>query len=265
MRPSPDPDAYPDEPNGADEARQTSGGWTSAISRYRLVICLLFFLLIIAGSLGYLAISVGAGHILYPLLTSGVLINLVFAGILIIFLLYDAATGGLFAELRISRQRREARTAQVRAIRRRRKPSRSEEPQDPSRHPSPEVYDSLPAWLVPLLKNRPVSFSLHDEITATATTTEEAESMLQTAIDDFTPEVTTITITPDELESPPIDEHTVSDQTYEVEYPSDATIEREAILDLLGALELQYKAGRVTDRFYKRKRKQLLDRLAALS
>jgi hypothetical protein len=187
-------------------------------------------------------------------------------GILIFFMLCDYSVGGIFTQRRLRRRRRETRLAQVKATREQRQHERRLEVEELSRAPSKVEYETLPAWLQPLLKNRPVSINLHDEITATATTRKESESMLQTAIDDL--ETTTVTITTDGSEAgttPPDDASAVSDQDYDIEYPAEQIIEREAILDLLGALELQYKAGRVTASYHKRKPKQLLDRLAVLS
>jgi len=267
IRPSPDPDTYPKEPDGADDARQPSDSSVSVLHRYRVVIAVFFILLIIAGSLSFYSTTFSSSHFLNTLATYGVLLALFLAGLILLLLVCDSVFGGIYTEIRIKRRRRESRTAQVRAERQHRRRVRPEA-QESSRVPSLDQYETLPAWLLPLLKNRPVSLSLHDEITASATTTEEAETMLQTAIDDFTPEVTTVIVTIDEPESlhpTPSEKQNELDGNFAVEYPSEASVEREAILDLLGALELQHKEGRVTDAFYKRKRKQLLDRLNSLS
>ena len=267
IRPSPDPDTYPEEPDGVDEARRPSRRGFQIRFRYRLVGAIIFFLFAIGITLGMIASSLGDENPLYGFITIGSILAFLFSGVLFIVLLCDAASGGLFTEMYARPRRRGARSRRSRLIRRRRVRSDLEEPA-PSHVLSQDQYDSLPAWLLPLLKNRPASLSLHDEITAIATTTEETETLLQTAFDDLPSEVTTIPYTPDETEVSPstsAGEKEALEQPYQVEYPAEAIVEREAVLDLLGALELQYKDGRVTENFYKRKRKQLLDRLASVS
>jgi hypothetical protein len=228
------------------------------------IIPTLFF---IGLALGLASTTLGSANPFYWFVTLGSILAFIFAGVLFIVLLCDAATGGLFTEMYASPRHRSTRSYRSRAIRRHRARSQREEP-PPSRVPSQDQYDSLPAWLLPLLKNRPASLSLHDEITATTTTTEETETLLQTVIDDLPVEVTTIPYTPNETAVHPTtitDEKEAVDRPYQVEYPTEASVEREAVLDLLGALELQYKDGRVTEDFYQRKRKQLLERLASVS
>ncbi|MFX0169675.1 MAG: hypothetical protein ACFE89_10020 [Candidatus Hodarchaeota archaeon] len=282
IRPPSEPGSYPDEPNGANTSRHPSEDLGRSWHRYRLLIFTAILLLVIAGWLGILSTSWGSSHPLYALITFGSLISLVSAVTLLLVLLLNSAFGVLYTEIRSHSRRREANAERGTASRRQRRRQegahlrrraraedriQEEESVDISRYPTAEQYDALPAWLLPLLKNRPASQTLHDEISATTTTTEETETKIQSAIDYLETEVTTITIAPDEVESLLIssrEKGDLSDEVYRVEYLSEALIERDAVLDLLGALELQHKDGRVTEGFYKRKRKQLLDRLAKL-
>jgi hypothetical protein len=119
------------------------------------------------------------------------------------------------------------------------------------------AYTNIPGWLIPLLKNRSTAMAIHEDLIASSETPEEAESQFQSRIDDLDTEVITIY------------QHrqaSAQDPTPSEEQPigflADTEIEKEAVLDLLGALELQYKDGKVTKAFYERKREQLLERLA---
>ncbi|MFX1565504.1 MAG: hypothetical protein ACFFCH_05895 [Promethearchaeota archaeon] len=119
------------------------------------------------------------------------------------------------------------------------------------------LYPNIPSWLIPLLKNRSTAIAIHKDLVASSKTPEEAESQFQSRLDDLDTEVITVyqhrrAVHQDEKTSdvPPVD------------LLSETEIEKQAVLDLLGALELQYRDGKVTKTFYERKRNQLLDRLA---
>ena len=128
---------------------------------------------------------------------------------------------------------------------------------DESRQWPEDVDRNIPDWLVPLLQNRSAARAIHEELVSSTQSPEEAESQLQSRIEELGTEIITI-----------YQHRRAKDRVDEVLEPgrtsllTEAEIEREAVLDLLGALELQYKDGKVSKGFYKRKRGQLLERLA---
>lgn len=116
---------------------------------------------------------------------------------------------------------------------------------------------NIPDWLVPLLRDRSAAMAIHTEIESSSGTPKEAESQIQTRIDDLDTEIITVyqhrqTKTPDDKAI----EESISRPI------TDAEIEKNAVLDLLGALELQWQDGKISQSFYKRKRTQLRKRLA---
>ncbi len=99
--------------------------------------------------------------------------------------------------------------------------------------------------------------AIHEDLIASSRTPEEAESRFQSRIDDLETEVITIY----QHRQAAVQNSEPSDVP-PVGLLTETEIEKEAVLDLLGALELQYKDGKVTKAFYERKRDQLLERLA---
>lgn len=131
-----------------------------------------------------------------------------------------------------------------------------------------DIGRDLPNWLVPLLKNRPMARAIHEELVASSQTQAESESRLQSHIKELDTEIVVIRypeVDPRQIKTPRKPD--IADTT--LPKPSsaflEAEVEKEAILNLLGALELQYNEGRITKRFYKRKRKQLRKRLAEVN
>ena len=126
----------------------------------------------------------------------------------------------------------------------------------------------LPKWLIPLLKNRPAALAIHDELIVTSQSRDEIESKFQSHIDDLDSEKVII-----RYEEPDSFDVDVSSKLVHTEALtgapsarlSETEIEREAILNLLGALELQHSENRISPSFYKRKRKQLRKRLAEIT
>ncbi len=126
----------------------------------------------------------------------------------------------------------------------------------------------LPKWLIPLLKNRPAALAIHDDLIVTSQSRDEIESKFQSRIDDLDSEK--VIIRYEESETVDVD---VSSKLVHTEgltgapsaRLSETEIEREAILNLLGALELQHSENRITSSFYKRKGRQLRKRLAEIT
>jgi len=116
---------------------------------------------------------------------------------------------------------------------------------------------NIPSWLIPLLKNRSAALAIHEDIASSTHTPEEAEFKIQSRIDELDTEIITVYQT---RQTEPQSEK-VSDVPILKPF-SEAAIEKEAILNLLGALELQHHEGKVSPAFYQRKRKQLLKRLS---
>ncbi|MFX1509526.1 MAG: hypothetical protein ACFFBR_04375 [Promethearchaeota archaeon] len=118
-------------------------------------------------------------------------------------------------------------------------------------------YTNIPSWLIPLLKNRSTAMAIHEDLIASSKTPEEAESQFQSRIDDLD----TVVITIYQHRQTEAQEPEPSDGS-PMSLLTETEIEKEAVLDLLGALELQYRNGKVTKTFYEHKRDQLLERLA---
>lgn len=127
---------------------------------------------------------------------------------------------------------------------------------------------TLPKWLIPLLKNRPAALAIHDDLIATSSTSDEIESKIQSRIDELGTEKVIIPYeeseTVDLKESSKIVAMDASAKTLPTPL-LEVEIEREALLNLLGALELQHSENRIAPGFYKRKRKQLRKRLSEIS
>ncbi len=115
-----------------------------------------------------------------------------------------------------------------------------------------DAHRNIPDWLIPLLRNRSTAVAIHKDIVSSTETPEEAESQFQTRLDDLETELITIFQT----------RHSEQKITEASGLITEAEIEKEAVLDLLGALELQHQEGKVSKAFYERKRDQLLERLA---
>ena len=128
---------------------------------------------------------------------------------------------------------------------------------DAPRQRPEDVDRNIPDWLIPLLRNRSTARAIHEDLVSSADTSQDAESQFQSHIDDLDTEI--ITVYQNRRAESRIDEVLKPDSDDRL---TEAEIEKEAVLDLLGALELQYKAGKVSQKFYKRKRNQLLERLA---
>ncbi|MFW9935765.1 MAG: hypothetical protein ACFFDU_09745 [Candidatus Thorarchaeota archaeon] len=131
-----------------------------------------------------------------------------------------------------------------------------------------DVNRDLPDWLIPLLKNRPMARAIHEDLVASSQTQAESETRLQSHIKELDTEIVVIRYPEeDHLQMKTVTTPDIADTT--LPKPSsavlDAEVEKEAILNLLGALELQHNEGRITKRFYKRKRKQLRNRLAEVN
>jgi hypothetical protein len=131
-----------------------------------------------------------------------------------------------------------------------------------------DVERDLPDWLIPLLKNRPMARAIHEDLVASSQTQVESESRLQSRIKELDTEIVVIRYPEEDhrqIKTPRKSD--VADTI--LPEPSSAVLEaefeKEAILNLLGALELQHNEGRITKRFYKRKRKQLSKRLAEVN
>jgi hypothetical protein len=116
---------------------------------------------------------------------------------------------------------------------------------------------NIPDWLVPLLKDRSAAMAIHTEIESSSRTPDEAESQLETRIEHL--DTVIVTVYQSRQAETPVEE------MLEGSIPgplTEAEIEKHAVLDLLGALELQWKEGKISQDFYKRKRTQLRKRLA---
>ncbi|MFX1576092.1 MAG: hypothetical protein ACFFCF_02860 [Promethearchaeota archaeon] len=131
-----------------------------------------------------------------------------------------------------------------------------------------DIDRDLPDWLIPLLKNRPMARAIHEDLVASAQTQAESEFRLQSRIKELDTEIVVIRYPEEDYHQTKTPrKHDVGDTI--LPEPSsavlEAEVEKEAILNLLGALELQHNEGRITKRFYKRKRKQLRKRLAEVN
>ena len=116
---------------------------------------------------------------------------------------------------------------------------------------------NIPDWLIPLLIDRSAAMAIHTEIDSSSETPEEAESQLQTRIDDLDTEI--ITVYQHHQPKTPTDKALDESLSKPI---TEAEIEKNAVLDLLGALELQWQDGKISEDFYQRKRTQLRTRLA---
>jgi hypothetical protein len=126
----------------------------------------------------------------------------------------------------------------------------------------------LPGWLIPLLKNRPAALAIHDDLKASSKTQAETESQIQSQIDELEPDIVVIRypeVDKSLLSTPREKEIAKASLESDATPFSEADIEKEAILNLLGALELQQSEGRITKSFYQRKRKKLLTLLSKVT
>ena len=116
---------------------------------------------------------------------------------------------------------------------------------------------NIPDWLVPLLRDRAAAMAIHAEIESSTISPEEVESQLETRIEHLDTEIVTV------YQSRQAE--TTVDDGLDRSIPgliTEAEIEKHAVLDLLGALELQWLEGKISKEFYQRKRTQLRERLA---
>jgi hypothetical protein len=116
---------------------------------------------------------------------------------------------------------------------------------------------NIPDWLVPLLRDRSAAMEIHSVIESSSDTAEEAESQLQTRIDDLDTEIITVY---QHRQAKASSDKVVENSVFKP--ITEAEIEKNAVLDLLGALELQWQDGKISRDFYQRKRTQLRKRLA---
>jgi hypothetical protein len=117
---------------------------------------------------------------------------------------------------------------------------------------------NIPDWLVPLLRDRSAAMAIHTEIESSSGTPEEAESQLQTRIEHLDTEI--VTVYQHRQAKTPTDKALEGSISRPI---TEAEIEKNAVLDLLGALELQWQDGKISQDFYLRKRAQLRKRLAS--